>query len=133
MRSKSSSARLRVERVAQAVTKNVEGQSQNHDRHPRQNRRPWSPRSELLGIGEHCPQTRCGWLDTETEEGEHGLAEDGGGDRHGRLYEDHRGRVRQDVPAEHPQVTRPIDDRGRDEVERLETKLSLIHISEPTR
>jgi hypothetical protein len=29
------------------------------------------------------------------------------------------------VPAEHPQVTRPVDDRGRDEVERLERTMRM--------
>ena len=58
--------------------------------------------ANCCAVASIVPRLGVGRLDAEPEEGQHRLAEDGGGDRHGRLHEDHRGGVGQHVPAPAP-------------------------------
>ena len=75
--------------------------------------------ANCCAVDEHGAEAGRRRLDAKAEERQHRLAEDRRRDGDGCLDQDHGGRVGQDVPAEDPQVTGPVDDRGSHEVQGL--------------
>src|SRR4029453_13751470 len=89
-----SSSGLRVQRVAQTVAEQVEGQNGDEDRHA-------GPEHEVRlrvvddGVREHAAPTGRGRKEPNAEEGQRGLEEDVGRDQQCRVDQDRRNEVRQ--------------------------------------
>src|SRR4029453_5593108 len=84
-----SSSGLRVQRVAQTVAEQVEGQDGDEDRHA-------GPEHEVRQrvvpdrFGQHAAPGGGGGTDTDAEERERGLEQDVRGDQQGRVDQDRR-------------------------------------------
>src|SRR4029434_1906121 len=78
-------AQARIERVANALTKEVVREHGQQDRQARIDREPPGQLDRVLALVEDVAPRRVRRLHAEAKEGEAGLGEDGGGDaeRHG--------------------------------------------------
>src|SRR3954451_23387189 len=79
--------RARVERVAQAVAEDVEGEHRQEDGDARRERQPGRRADGLGAIGDEVPPGRLGRLHAGAEEREPGLEDDVVGDREGEEHE----------------------------------------------
>src|SRR5690606_8574404 len=81
---------LRVERIAQPVADEVDGQHRDQDRKSREGHHPPGTQDELPRLGQHRSPFR-GWrLRPEAQEAEGGGVEDGGREAQRRLYDQRR-------------------------------------------
>src|SRR5262245_652937 len=67
---------LRVERVPQAITDEVDGDDGHEDGDAREDRRPGCDEHVGLRVLQHVSPAGRGWLDAETEEGQRTLGDD---------------------------------------------------------
>src|SRR6266581_5636297 len=108
-------AQPRVERVAYPLAEKIVGEHGDQDGQAGIERQPPRIRDEVLAVVQDIAPGRVGWLDTQAQEGQAGLGEDGGGnaERHGH---EHRGqRIGQDVLEDDPESARPDGLRPDDE------------------
>src|SRR6478736_6853322 len=81
------STRAWIERVAQAVADQVEGENSKKNCKPRPNRHPGRIDEETLGGVEHATPRRRGRLLTKAQKRQRRFGDDGGGDRECRLHQ----------------------------------------------
>src|SRR5205814_960652 len=100
----------RIQSLADAIAQQVEAEHGQEDGDARPQGQPGSAVDVLLSDGQHLAPGgggRAGRLDTDTEEGEAGLCQNGGRHRHAGLNQERSHRVRQDVDAQDAQMADP--------------------------
>src|SRR5262249_5050037 len=116
----SPSANAWVERVAQAVAQQVDGQDRDHDGQPRKDRDMRRDLEELATVGQHRAPFRRRWTNAESKEAER---RDGQDSRAQPKAGDHKyggDSVGQQMPNKNTDVTGSECSRGEREIELLE-------------
>ena len=90
----------RVERVPQAVADEVDAESDDDDREPRECHEPPELEAFALAVDDQLAECGVRRLDAEPEEGEGRLVEDGSRDDQRREDDDRPDAVREDVPQD---------------------------------
>src|SRR5262245_25848575 len=93
----------RIERVAQPVTEQVDGEHGQHDREAGKRRQPPRRRHVVAAVGQHPSPRRRGRLDAEPEKRERGLVDDHEGELERGHDDDRCERIRQHVMQQQPQ------------------------------
>src|SRR5690625_5884 len=91
-----------IERVADAVAKQVEGEYRHGDGQPREDEEPVGAGQEAAAAVEHFAPVCSGRLDAEPQETQARQAEDREADSEARLYRQGAERCRQDVAEQFP-------------------------------
>src|SRR4051812_14629218 len=89
-----------IERVAQAVVEEVDGEEGQGDRDAGRDHEPGGVEEIAEGIVEHVAPSRCRDLHAEAEVGERRLAKDSAGDVEADQHQDDRADIRQDMEEE---------------------------------
>src|SRR5215470_5069542 len=111
-----------IERIAQAVAHQVEAHHDQEDSRSGPDGHPWSLGQEVLGDIEHRAPARRRRLLTEAEEREAGLGDDRGSDGQGRLHENRREDIGEDVAQHDAGVSQPDRTSAFNVVLRLDRK-----------
>src|SRR5919197_6201133 len=105
----------RVERVADAVAEEVEGEDGENEGRPGEDEVPPGGAEDRGGLGDHLPPARLGRVDADAEVRERRLEQDVLRDDQRRVDDDRCDEVRQDLAEEDRSVRSPACARGLDE------------------
>src|SRR5574340_818634 len=101
-----------IERIAQAVAHQNEGEHCGQDGETGPQRQPGRRDHQRLGLRQHEAPRRGRRLHAHAEVRKRRLGDDRAADAHGAVHDDRSDRVRQDVPHHYPQVRRAHRARG---------------------